>query len=39
MLGARILVKAETEWLRIVFGIVIALLGIEMLYKGFSGRI
>ncbi|HEY7096056.1 MAG TPA: sulfite exporter TauE/SafE family protein [Terriglobales bacterium] len=39
MLGARILVKAETHWLRIVFGIVIALLGIEMLYKGFFGRI
>src|SRR5262250_304750 len=39
MLGARILVKAETQWLRMVFGIVIALLGIEMLYKGFFGRI
>jgi len=39
MLGARILVKAETQWLRIVFGIVIALLGVEMLYKGLAGRI
>jgi uncharacterized protein len=39
MLGARILVKAETQWLRIIFGIVIALLGMEMLYKGLAGRI
>jgi uncharacterized protein len=39
LLGARILVKAETQWLRIVFGIVIALLGLEMLYKGLAGRI
>ena len=39
ILGARILVKAETGWLRIVFGIVIALLGLEMLYKGLAGRI
>jgi uncharacterized membrane protein YfcA len=39
MLGARILVKADTGWLRIVFGIVIALLGLEMLYNGLAGRI
>jgi len=38
-LGARILVKAETQWLRIVFAVVIGALAIEMLYKGLAGRI
>ena len=38
MVGASILVKAETKWLRLVFSTVIVILGIEMLYKGFSGR-
>jgi uncharacterized membrane protein YfcA len=37
--GSRILVKAETKWLRLVFSTVIVLLGIEMLYKGLSGGI
>jgi uncharacterized protein len=37
LVGARILVRAETKWLRIVFSLVIVLLGIEMLYKGLSG--
>lgn len=37
--GTRILVKAETKSLRLVFSAVIVLLGIEMLYKGLSGRI
>jgi uncharacterized membrane protein YfcA len=39
MLGARVLVKAPTRILRWVFGVVIVLLGIEMIYHGFSGRI
>ena len=39
LLGARILVEAETKWLRILFSIVIAVLGIEMLYKGIIGGI
>ena len=39
MVGASILVKAETKWLRLVFSTVIVILGIEMLYKGFSGGI
>jgi uncharacterized protein len=39
LVGARILVKAETKWLRLVFSTVIVLLGIEMLYKGLSGGI
>lgn len=38
-LGTRVLVKAETKWLRLVFSLVIMALGIEMLYKGFTGRI
>jgi uncharacterized membrane protein YfcA len=39
LVGSRILVKAETKWLRLVFSSVIVLLGIEMLYKGLAGRI
>jgi len=39
MLGARILVKAETKVLRLVFSVVIAVLGVQMLYKGFTGGI
>ncbi len=39
LLGARILMEAETKWLRILFSIVIAVLGIEMLYKGIIGGI
>jgi uncharacterized membrane protein YfcA len=39
LLGARILVKAETKSLRLVFSLVILLLGAEMLYKGLAGRI
>ena len=37
--GAKILVKAETQWLRIVFSAVIALLGVQMLLKGLFGTI
>jgi len=39
LLGTRVLVKSDTKWLRRVFSIVIVVLGIEMLYKGLSGRI
>ncbi len=39
MCGTRILVKAETQWLRVVFSVVIALLGVQMLLKGFFGTI
>src|SRR5690349_54639 len=39
LLGTRILVKAETKWLRIIFSAVIVLLGIEMLYKGLTGNL
>jgi uncharacterized protein len=39
LLGTRILVRAETRVLRLVFSAVIAVLGIEMLYKGFTGNL
>jgi len=39
LVGTRVLVRAETSWLRIVFSIVIASLGLEMLYQGIFGRI
>jgi uncharacterized membrane protein YfcA len=38
LLGTRVLVRAETKWLRLVFSVVIVALGIEMLYKGLSGK-
>jgi uncharacterized membrane protein YfcA len=39
LLGSRILVKAETKSLRLVFSAVILVLGLQMLYKGFWGKI
>jgi uncharacterized membrane protein YfcA len=39
LFGTRILVRAETRVLRLVFSIVIAVLGAQMLYKGLAGRI
>src|ERR1700682_5182854 len=39
MLGTMVLAKTKTSSLRIVFSAVIVLLGIEMLYKGFTGGI
>jgi uncharacterized membrane protein YfcA len=39
LLGSRVLVKAETKWLRLVFSLVIVALGIEMLYKGLAGKL
>jgi hypothetical protein len=39
LMGARLLVKTETKVLRIVFSLVIVVLGLEMLYKGLAGRI
>ncbi|HTW32458.1 MAG TPA: sulfite exporter TauE/SafE family protein [Candidatus Sulfotelmatobacter sp.] len=39
LLGARILVNARPKWLRLGFAIVIAALGIEMLYNGIAGRL
>jgi len=39
LIGARILAKTKTQQLRIVFGGVIALLGLEMLYQALTGKI
>jgi len=39
LLGTRVLVKARTRSLRLVFSLVIALLGLEMIYKGIAGGI
>lgn len=37
--GARKLVRARNQVLRAVFGLVVAVLAIEMIYSGFTGRI
>ena len=37
--GTRILVQTETKWLRLIFSIVILLLGAQMLYNGAAGKI
>jgi uncharacterized protein len=39
LIGARILIEAQTKYLRLGFSLVIVLLAIEMLYNGISGRI
>src|SRR5437868_7099976 len=38
LLGTRVLVKAQTRSLRLVFAVVIAILGVEMIYIGLSGK-
>ena len=39
LVGARILPKAKTRVLRLLFGVVVAVLAIEMIYHGLSGRL
>jgi uncharacterized protein len=39
LIGSRVLVKAHTRWLRLVFSAVIVVLGIEMVYKGVTGTV
>jgi hypothetical protein len=39
LLGTSILVRARTKWLRLIFGLVILALGIEMIYGGFTGKL
>jgi hypothetical protein len=39
LLGARVLPQAKTRWLRLVFGLVIAIMAIEMIYHGLTGRL
>jgi hypothetical protein len=37
--GARVLPHARTRWLRLVFGVVITIMAIEMIYHGLTGRL
>jgi hypothetical protein len=37
MLGARLLVGAQTRVLRLVFSSLIVIIGFEMIYKGLTG--
>jgi len=39
LLGSRILVKVNTATLKTIFGFVIIILGVEMIYSGWSGKI
>lgn len=37
--GSRLLVKVNTKWLRIVFGVVITFLALQMIYNGLNGKL
>lgn len=37
--GSKVLVKSETQWLRVLFAIVITFLAIQMIYNGITGKI
>jgi hypothetical protein len=39
MIGARVLIAAQSRVLRIVFSIIIVIIGIEMIYNGLAGKI
>jgi hypothetical protein len=39
LLGARVLARARTPALRVIFGVVVAVLALEMIYHGLSGRL
>jgi uncharacterized membrane protein YfcA len=39
LIGTRVLVRAKSYWLRIVFSLVIVALGIEMIYGALTGRL
>jgi uncharacterized membrane protein YfcA len=39
LLGARVLARTRTASLRVVFGIVVAVLAFEMIYHGMTGRL
>jgi len=39
LVGARVLPYTKTRWLRLAFGIVIAVMAIEMIYHGLTGRL
>ncbi len=37
--GAKVLTAMHVKWLRIIFSLVISALGLQMIYKGFTGRL
>jgi uncharacterized membrane protein YfcA len=39
MLGAKVLVRTQTRWLRIVFALIVLFLAVEMIVKGVMGQI
>jgi len=39
LLGARILTRANPQWLRRIFTVIVVVMAIEMLYKGFTGSL
>jgi uncharacterized protein len=39
LLGARVLQKARVKSVRIIFAVVIALLGAEMIFNGLTGKL
>ncbi len=39
LMGTRVLIGAKTRWLRLVFSGVILVLGCEMIFNGFTGRL
>jgi uncharacterized membrane protein YfcA len=39
LLGTRVLARAQTRWLRVVFGLVIVVMAVEMIYHGLGGRL
>jgi uncharacterized membrane protein YfcA len=39
LVGARVLTHAKTRWLRLLFGLAIGILAIEMIYHGLTGRL
>ena len=39
MLGTQFLMRAKTKAIRIIFAVVIAMLGMEMIYSGLTGRL
>ena len=39
LVGAHVLMGARTRALRLVFGAVILILGVEMIYNGFAGKL
>jgi hypothetical protein len=39
LLGARLLGRARTDWLRTLFALVVVVLGLEMIFKGASGAL